>query len=223
MPEKKPAQQSFNAQRQRGENPDYNRNDFSSGIFSNGAKSPSNLIRVPQISLPKGGGAIKSIDEKFQVNGANCTSSFSIPVPLSLSRNNFMLSLALSYNSGAGNGPFGIGWSLKALSIQRKTYKKLPEYQDASDSDTFIFLGEDLVPVFIKDNVGNWVKHTMSEGGQVITRYRPCIKGSFARIEKIEEDNNVYWKVRTKENIDMYLEKTNPLNFIVLMREKNTK
>ena len=69
----------------------------------------SNAIEIPQISLPKGGGAIKGIDEKFQVNAVNGTSSFSIPLPLSPNRNGFTPQMSLSYNSGVGNGLFGIG------------------------------------------------------------------------------------------------------------------
>ncbi len=34
---------------------------------------------APTITLPKGGGAIKPIDEKFSVNAANGTAGFSIP------------------------------------------------------------------------------------------------------------------------------------------------
>jgi hypothetical protein len=60
----------------------------------------SNAIEIPQISLPKGGGALKGIDEKFQVNSANGTAAFSIPLPLTAGRNNFSPSLSLSYNSG---------------------------------------------------------------------------------------------------------------------------
>jgi len=56
-------------------------------------------IEAPSVSLPKGGGAIKGIDEKFSVNAVNGTSSFSIPVPVSSARG-FAPSLSLSYNSG---------------------------------------------------------------------------------------------------------------------------
>ena len=49
----------------------------------------SNAIQIPQVSLPKGGGALRGIDEKFQVNPVNGTSSFSIPLPLSPNRNGF--------------------------------------------------------------------------------------------------------------------------------------
>ena len=37
--------------------------------------SKSNAITIPSITLPKGGGALKGIDEKFQVNASNGTGS----------------------------------------------------------------------------------------------------------------------------------------------------
>ena len=111
------------------------------------AKLQSNQIQIPSITLPKGGGAIKSIDDKFQVNAANGTAGFSIPFPFSPSRNSFIPGMALSYNSGSGNSIFGLGWNAEPPSITRKTEKKLPEYNDAEESDIFIFSGaEDLVP-----------------------------------------------------------------------------
>ena len=39
------------------------KNEFENLIKGNPTKS--NLVQVPQITLPKGGGAIKGIDEKF--------------------------------------------------------------------------------------------------------------------------------------------------------------
>src|ERR1041385_8941094 len=41
-------------------------------------KTNSNAIGIPTISLPKGGGAIKAIDEKFTVNALNGTAALSI-------------------------------------------------------------------------------------------------------------------------------------------------
>jgi len=87
-------------------------------------KSSGNSFTIPQISLPKGGGAIKSIDDKFQVNAANGTAGYTIPFPFSPSRNAFMPSLSLSYNSGSGNGIFGLGWNAEPPSISRKTEMK---------------------------------------------------------------------------------------------------
>ena len=53
----------------------------------------SNAIQIPEISLPKGGGALKGIDEKFEVNSANGTAGFSIPLPITPGRNGFSPSL----------------------------------------------------------------------------------------------------------------------------------
>lgn len=87
------------------------------------------------------------------------------------------------------------------LICARKTEKKLPEYNDAEESDTFMFSGaEDLVPALKKDDTGTWIKDESIDG--LIKRYRPRIEGGFARIEKITEaDGNVYWKVTSKDNI----------------------
>ena len=86
---------------------DQSQNSSSSQFLkTDGGKTKSNAIEVPSISLPKGGGAIKGIDEKFSVNAVNGTSSFSIPLPFSPSRG-ASPSLSLSYSSGAGNGIFG--------------------------------------------------------------------------------------------------------------------
>jgi hypothetical protein len=106
--------------------------------------SPSS---APVISLPKGGGAIRGMGEKFAANPMTGTGSMSVPLAVSPGRGGFGPQLALSYDSGAGNGPFGFGWSLSLPSITRKTEKGLPRYQDADESDVFILSGaEDLVP-----------------------------------------------------------------------------
>ena len=160
-------------------------------------------LSIPQITLPKGGGAIKSIDEKFSVNASNGTAGFSIPFPISASRNGFMPQIALSYNSGSGNSNFGLGWSAEPAAIARRTDKKLPQYKDADGSDVFVFSGaEDLVPLYTNDGSGNWIKDSRTENGNTITRYRPRIEGGFSKIEKVQEaSGNVYWKVTSSANI----------------------
>src|SRR6266581_3410127 len=103
---------------------------------------------VPAISLPKGGGAIRGIGEKFAANPVTGTGSMSIPISTSPGRSGFGPQLSLSYDSGTGNGPLGFGWSLSLPAISRKTDKGLPRYLDAEESDVFILSGaEDLVPV----------------------------------------------------------------------------
>ena len=161
--------------------------------------SKSNAIEIPSISLPKGGGAIKGIDEKFEVNSANGTAGFSIPLPITPSRKGFAPSLSLSYNSGAGNSPFGLGWSVGYPTIQRKTDKGIPMYQDSLEEDIFMFSGaEDLVPFLKTDGT---IMETVNSG-YTVKRYRPRIEGGFARIEKIHHPNHgFYWKVTTRDNV----------------------
>lgn len=122
----------------------------------NSNQTAANDFAPPAISLPKGGGAIRGIGEKFAANPVTGTGSMSVPIATSPGRSGFGPQLALSYDSGAGNGPFGLGWNLSLPSITRKTDKGLPRYQDDQESDTFILSGsEDLVPVLVEE-CGEW-------------------------------------------------------------------
>lgn len=182
-------------------------------LKTDSGKTKSNAIEIPSISLPKGGGAIKGIDEKFSVNAVNGTSSFTLPLPFSPARG-VSPTLSLSYNSGTGNSVFGLGWNLSLGSIKRKTDKGLPQYLDSIDSDTFIFSeAEDLVPEFKKNPDGSFELDTAdeyiinerdsSDGLFTIRNYKPRIEGLFARIErwshKTTEEKK--WRVITKDNI----------------------
>jgi hypothetical protein len=131
---------------------------IASGASStSGAPSP---FTAP--TLPKGGGAIRGIDEKFTANPVTDTGSLSIPLALSAGRSGFGPKLSLEYSSGTGNGAFGIGWELSMPSITRRTDKGLPRYYDGLpadrerfESDIFVLSGfEDLVSVLISDGHG---------------------------------------------------------------------
>ncbi len=165
-------------------------------------KSPYYKSSAPSISLPKGGGALKGIDEKFTVNSVNGTASLQVALPLTPGRGGFTPSLSLQYNSGSGNSEFGLGWGLSLPAIQRKTDKKLPQYNDAAESDVFLLAGaEDLVPISSGD---------VNYGSPAITyhvkKYRPRIEGLFARIEHITNDDTAgsWWRVTTRDNIVTY-------------------
>src|SRR5688572_18899694 len=174
---------------------------------------------APSISLPKGGGAIRGIGEKFAANPVTGTGSMSVPIATSPGRLGFGPQLSLSYDSGAGNGPFGLGWNLSLPSITRKTDKGLPRYQDADDSDIFILSGsEDLVPEFKKDNDGEWVKEVgnfvraeVEIEGYFVRRYRPRIEGLFARIERWTSQTqplDVFWRSISRDNVTTFYGKT---------------
>jgi Salmonella virulence plasmid 65kDa B protein len=90
------------------------------------------------INLAKGGGAIRGMGEKFAANPVTGTVSMSVPIATTPGRSGFGPQLALSYDSGAGNGPFGFGWNLSLPAITSETDKGLPKYQDAEESDVFM-------------------------------------------------------------------------------------
>lgn len=161
--------------------------------------------QVPSISLPKGGGALRAIDEKFSVNAANGTCNLTIPLPFSKARSALGCNIDLNYNSGSGNSGFGLGWALNLPSIQRRTDKQLPTYEDANDGDVFVFAGaDDLVPAYVLDSSGNWVADAPPPTpGIQVERYRPRMEGPFARIEKVSVQGEIgaYWKVTSRENV----------------------
>lgn len=173
------------------------------------ARDENFVVRAPSISLPKGGGAVRGIGEKFTANPVTGTASLSVPIYMSPGRAGFGPQLSLSYDSGAGNGPFGFGWNLSLPSITRKTDKGLPKYRDAVESDVFILSGvEDLVPLLNRD--GSRHEDATTSPGYKIHRYRPRIEGAFARIERWTRmsDGESWWRSISRDNVTTWYGKT---------------
>src|SRR6266702_548464 len=176
-------------------------------VSASASSEPSEMKRnlLPTISLPKGGGAIRGIGEKFAVNPDTGTGALTVPFASSPGRSGFGPQLSLSYDSGAGNGPFGFGWSLGIQSITRKTDKGLPRYQDGDESDVFLISGaEDLVPIL--DNAGQRMvlpPRTVHGVEYTVYLYRPRIEGLFARIERwTRADNGIsHWRSISRDNV----------------------
>jgi hypothetical protein len=137
------------------------------------------------ISLPAGGGAISGLGEKFAPDLFTGTGNFAVPISVPPGRGSLQPQLNLSYSTGTGNGPFGLGWVLSLPGVSRKTSRGVPRY-DAGD--VFLLSGvEDLVPV-----VG---------GGTARQRYRPRTEGLFARIEHVQSPEQDHWEVRSKDGL----------------------
>jgi RHS repeat-associated protein len=145
---------------------------------------------APSLSLPTAGGAIRGMGEKFSSNPVTGTASLSIPVPVSPARDGGAPQLTLAYDSGSGNGPFGLGWSLDTGSVTRRTDKGIPRYiDDGPDADVFqLSSAEDLVPV--SDTAG-------------VVGYRPRTEGLFSRIERLRDPATgaLWWRVTSKDNV----------------------
>lgn len=179
-----------------------------------GGTEPSRGL-LPSITLPTGGGAIRGVDEKFATNLATGAGTMSVPIFTSPGRQGVGVSLSVGYSSGAGNGPWGIGWDLSIPAITRKTDKGLPRYADGEDSDIFLLSGaEDLVPIVRKassavdkdccedDRLSGQFEH-FDRGEYRVRRYRPRTEGLFARIERWTQrrTGDVHWQATTRDNM----------------------
>lgn len=149
-------------------------------------------ISAQALSLPKGDGATRWIGEKFAANPVTGAGSMNVPIATSPGQSGVSPQLSLSYDSGAGNGACGFGWSLSPPAITRKTDKGFPQYRDAEKSDAFLLSGaEDLVPVLNLD--GDRFEDDTTVPDYTFHGYRPCIEGLFAR--------DVHWHSISKENV----------------------
>jgi RHS repeat-associated protein len=173
-------------------------------VGPNGAGGDPSPFTAQQISLPKGGGAIRGIDEKFTANPVTGTGSLNVPLAVSPGRSGFGPQLSVNYDSGMGNGIFGFGWNLSLPSITRRTDKGLPQYRDGEESDIFVLTGaEDLVPVLARDENGETRRDEFERDGYRIRRYRPRVEGLFARIERWTrlDTGEAHWRSLSKNNI----------------------
>ncbi|KPI41931.1 Mono(ADP-ribosyl)transferase SpvB [Cyphellophora attinorum] len=177
----------------------------------------SSLPAAPVLALPSGGGAVKGMGEKFSVNSSNGTGSFSVPIKVSPGRSGLQPSLSLNYDSGNGNGEFGLGWRLSGVdAITRKTSKGVPRYNDhgpREDTDVFVLAGlEDLVPLWKRDVAGNVVFDSDKQprydeediDGHKVRAYAPRILSVFNRIERwtsLADANEVHWRVISADNV----------------------
>ncbi|HEU4328718.1 MAG TPA: SpvB/TcaC N-terminal domain-containing protein [Roseiflexaceae bacterium] len=135
------------------------------------------------IRLPSGGGALAGLGETFQPDLHTGTGNFSVPILLPEGRPGLQPQLTLTYSTGHGNGPFGLGWSLSSPAVTRKTARGVPRYQP---DDTFVLAGaEDLV--------------ALDSRGQ---RFRPRTEGLFALIGHHQHgEAGDFWEVRSKNGL----------------------
>ncbi|TPG61558.1 SpvB/TcaC N-terminal domain-containing protein [Ewingella americana] len=166
--------------------------------------SASTGVRTASLSLPKGGGAIQGMGEALNNAGPDGVASLSLPLPISTGRG-YAPSLALSYSSGAGNGPFGLGWQCAAMSIRLRTAHGVPKYDGL---DTFIGPdGEILLPALNANGTPDTRKTSVLMGaalGQIysVTRYQPRVEDSFTKIEcwtPATSSASVFWLVSTPD------------------------
>jgi RHS repeat-associated protein len=142
-------------------------------------------------SSGRGGGALRPISETFDINPANGTFSLSVPIRVSSARSDFEPHIALAYDSGRGNGAFGLGWALTLPAVARKTSRQIPLYDDDKDEYT---LTDDLVEL---------VGDKLIDGNFVLQRYRRRAEEGIIRIERWTDcfdPTEVHWRTISADN-----------------------
>lgn len=170
-------------------------------------KTPQADINIPQVRLPKGGGAIKGIGETFESSPFTGTGSFAIPIMTPPARG-LEPDLKLNYSSGASQGIFGLGFSLSVPHITRRTEKRLPDY---SELDEFVFSDAEYLVRALQQRESGWVldeesRDEFDQGIRIayrVRRYRPRTEGQFLRIERWTriDDGDEHWRVITPDQI----------------------
>jgi hypothetical protein len=92
-----------------------------------------NGVSPQVISLPSGPGSVEGLGEAYQPQLNTGSVTLSIPIKVPMGAAGHAPQLSLQYNSGAGNGPVGIGWSLNSPSISRNIDRGLPRYVDCGE------------------------------------------------------------------------------------------
>ncbi|MCX4539401.1 SpvB/TcaC N-terminal domain-containing protein [Streptomyces sp. NBC_01565] len=168
-----------------------------------GAGTPAAQPEPPALVLPKGGGALRGLGERFTPDALKGTGALTVPLGLSAGRGGpASPQHVLSYDSAAGNGPFGLGWSVDVPYVARTTDRGLPRY-DGPEEDTFHLAGaDDLVPALSPGPDGSPQPVRRAEGPYEIRVYRPRTEGLFARIERWTDTASgaVHWRTTGKDN-----------------------
>ena len=115
------------------------------------------------ISLPKGGGAVRSLGATFDTDLNTGSGSYTVPIDLPAGPNAIKPQVDLRYQTSSANGPFGFGWALSQLAIARESDGRIPAYDD---TDEFLLPGSETL-VEIEPN-----------------RYRPKVDTMHWRIER---------------------------------------
>ena len=88
------------------------------------------------LSIPSGPGSIEGLGKSFQPQLNTGAASYEVSLTLPSGPGGFAPTLALTYNTGFGNGPLGRGWRLVGpLAIERQTDKGFPHYRDRDQED----------------------------------------------------------------------------------------
>ena len=103
------------------------------GSESKDSQDKSWFLSGPVLSTGRGGGALRGTKGEFNCDAHTGSAKLSIPLPFTPDREGTVPPVSLSYDSGNGNGVFGLGWNLGCPRIERSTSRRLPLYMDSDE------------------------------------------------------------------------------------------
>ena len=162
------------------------------------------IIKVPespetQNYVPTGISELKAADpaagiQQIEAPSANQngTASLSYPFEVPAGRNDIGVSAGLQYSSEGGSSFVGYGWSLPVQSIDIETRWGVPRFDDKSESESYLLMGQQL-----SDRL---YRRTVSLARQADKQFYPMTEGGFSRIiRKGNSPKNYYWEVTGKD------------------------
>ncbi|MCE6979962.1 toxin [Pseudomonas frederiksbergensis] len=115
--------------------------------------------------------------------GATGQKSYTLSLPFQAGRT-LNPELALHYDSNAGNGPIGLGWTLNLPAISRRTSKGVPKY---NADDVMLADGTELRPELTPEGKIKASQRPHRHGPRTeeysVVRYIPRLEGTFSRYE----------------------------------------
>ena len=111
------------------------------------------------------------------------TGSYVIPIETNPGHAGITPALSLSYSTHGGSGLAGVGWTLGLASVERRTDKGLPSFDD--ELDTFTLQSDELLP----------------EGGD---HYRLRIETRFSRIQHVRQGDRNFWVVTERDGTRVF-------------------
>ena len=130
----------------------YVRADFGGGVSDD------------KVSLPEGPGSLEGVGENVAVNENMGAMSYHVPFDLPSGFAGATPGLGLTYNSGGGISPAGVGWTFGVGAVDRMTVRGLPKY--VADDEMAADESEELIRVSADaDTATNTVTVSYEETG----------------------------------------------------------
>ena len=128
-------------------------------------------VSEDRVSLPEGPGSLEGVGENVEMDPNMGNMSYAVPIEVPQGFPAVTPNLSLNYSSGGGGSVVGMGWSFSTPSIERMTYRGLPEYQldddfAANGSDQLVLIPGSNPPTYRSRYEKGFVRHTWMAAGE---------------------------------------------------------